>query len=196
MTSLPGLGRAIDGVLLHQRHACDPGLDAVIASSNHHAVGGADDVIEVLVALDLLDLRDVRPCHPRSSKCARSCSMSAAERTNDSATKSPPMSAANARSPKSLSVIAGSPGRAYVTLIPLRGTSSPDDVDLATTSPGPRSARHQTRHTVADDDLGALGDESWEVREIHRNTPFPDIVIVHVNHDLASLHGARHRHRR
>ena len=56
---------------------------------------------------------------------ARSCSMSAAERTNESATKSAPASQATSRSARSFSVIAGSSGRAKVTLTPLRADSGP-----------------------------------------------------------------------
>ena len=60
--------------------------------------------------------------------------MSAAERTKDSATKSAPSSAASFRSATSFSVIAGSSGRAYVTLMPLRGASGPGETARVTTS--------------------------------------------------------------
>ena len=91
ITNLPGLGRAADRVLLHQRHARDAGLDAVVAARDHHAVGDGDDLVERLVGLDLLDLGDQLGRRSRArSASARSCSMSAAERTNESATKSAP----------------------------------------------------------------------------------------------------------
>src|SRR5215208_7582193 len=66
--------------------------------------------------------------------CARSCSMSAAERTNESATKSAPASQATSRSARSFSVIAGSSGRAKVTLTPLRADSGPGEMTRARTS--------------------------------------------------------------
>ena len=55
---LARLRGAPDRVLLHQRHARDAGLDAVVAARDHHAVGHRDDLVEVLVGLDLLDLGD------------------------------------------------------------------------------------------------------------------------------------------
>ena len=94
---LAGLGRAADRVLLHQRHARDAGLDAVVAARDHQPVGDGDDLVERLVGLDLLDLGDQLGRASRSSRASvRSCSMSAAERTNESAMKSAPSSAASA----------------------------------------------------------------------------------------------------
>ena len=56
----------------------------------------------------------------------------------------------------SLSVIAGSSGRAYVTLMPLRGASGPGETrardDLAVRR---RCSTAKPRHAVADDDLAS-----------------------------------------
>src|SRR3954454_20366444 len=133
--------------------------------------------------------------------------MSAAERTNDSATKSPPSSAASARSSRSLSVIAGSSGRAYVTLMPLRADSGPGDTAAATTtSPSshwtakrvhPAPLDGEPRHAVADDDLRALRDERGELVELDR-----DHAVAHAfsgrrggaeAHDVPGGDGVRHR---
>src|SRR5688500_19721383 len=75
-----------------------------------------------------------RALQPRSRMCARSSSMSPAERTNDSATKSAPARQATSRSARSLSVIAGSSGRANVTLTPLRADTGPGETTRARTS--------------------------------------------------------------
>ena len=92
--------------------------------------------------------------------------MSAAERTNESATKSAPASTASARSATSLSVIAGSSGRAKVTLIPLRGASGPGETTRASTSPDLHALDRQARDAVADHDLRALGHQAREVGEV------------------------------
>ena len=47
-------------LLLHDRHALDRELDAEVAAGDHHAVGGADDLIGALDRLGLLHLGDQR----------------------------------------------------------------------------------------------------------------------------------------
>ena len=62
--------------------------------------------------------------------------MSWAERTKERATKSASSSTASSRSMASFSVIAGSSGRACVTLMPLRGARRPGEIVRQSTSPG------------------------------------------------------------
>ena len=92
--------------------------------------------------------------------------MSAAERTNERATKSAPTSTATARSATSLSVIAGNSGRAKVTLIPLRGASGPGETTRANTSPDctRSTARRGTPSPITIS--RALGDQAREVGEV------------------------------
>ena len=65
----------------------------------------------------------------------------------------------------SFSVMAGSVGRAYVTLMPLFGSSGPGERARATTRSSLTRLGHEPRHAVADDDLRAIGDETAEVVE-------------------------------
>ena len=83
---LARLCRAEDRVLLHERHARDARLDAVVAARDHHAVGRGDDLVEVLVALDLLDLRDrpgVRAAFGEQGRAAPDVGARADERQRD-----------------------------------------------------------------------------------------------------------------
>ena len=123
----------------------------------------------------------IRACEPWDSRRARSWSRSAAERTNESATKSASSSAASARSSTSLSVIAGSSGRAQVTLMPLRADSGPAERTRATTSPSLNAVDREARDAVADHDLAALGDQAGEVGEV-------DDHAVGAGRDVAAEH--------
>ena len=49
-----------DHLLLHDRHLLDAQLDAEVAARDHHAVGGAHDLLRALHGLRLLDLGDQR----------------------------------------------------------------------------------------------------------------------------------------
>ena len=76
-----------DDLLLDDRHLLDRQLDAEVAARDHHAVGGADDL-----------LRRARPpaasrsWRPAAAACACAApSTSSARRTNDSATMSTPI---------------------------------------------------------------------------------------------------------
>ena len=91
--------------------------------------------------------------------------MSMPLRTNDSATKSAPISTATSRSAMSFSVIAGQRGPgvrdvdALVGQQRAGGEGARDDAVLAD------ALGHEPRHAVADDDLRAIGDETAEVVE-------------------------------
>jgi hypothetical protein len=60
-----------DDLLLRERHALVRQLDAQVAARDHHGVGGAEDLVDVLERLVLLDLRDDEQAPGASPAAAR-----------------------------------------------------------------------------------------------------------------------------
>src|SRR4051794_21736168 len=108
--------------------------------------------------------------------------MSPPERTNDSATKSASISTATSRSARSLSVIAGSVGRALVTDALARAERPARD-DAGGDAAVLDALGEQARDAVADDDLRAVGDEVGEAAEV-------DADVLRAGRDLGA--GERH----
>src|SRR5215213_7689023 len=123
-----------------------------------------------------------------SRMCARSSSMSPAERTNDRATKSAPASQAISRSVRSFEVIAGSSGRAKVTLTPFRADSGPGETTRARTSVSvtPATLKRGTPSPITISDCAVHRRAKPSKSTVTRSSPPPSPLPVNVRRSPTS----------
>ena len=141
-------------LLLHDRHVLDRQLDAEVAARDHHAVGGADDLLG----------RARPPAASRSSRSAagacalRTSVTSSGSRTNDSATRSTPIDSPKRSSSRSSCGTDGSRASTPGTLSPWREATRAADLDDRCRPRRSRTAltRRRTRAVGEVDDVVGL----------------------------------------
>ena len=119
-----------DDLLLHDRDLLDLHLDAEVAAGDHHAVGGAHDLLRARDRLRLLDLG-----HQRQPRVLAQSTISSARRTKDSAMMSTPIRSPVRTCSRSSSGTAGSAAVSPGMFRPWREATAPPISTTASISP-------------------------------------------------------------